>query len=351
MPRREASHADRLPRRRTRFALAALICTGVVVVTGAPAAADPAGPTHYRSTITAVEGDGADAVSLEVLGGDAFIVLRVQPGTTVEVPGYDGEPYVRIGPDGVVEVNERSPARWLNDARYGAADLEIPAAADADAPPLWSLAGRDGVYAWHEHRIHWMSPALPSHVDPDLSAVQPVMDWELPLVVDGEPVTVHGELVWVPGPGPAFPLTVVAAVVLLVVGSTLRWPVMAPVAAVVASFASLAVALPANTGLPTGAEGEPALVVLPLLALAVTGAGWHRWRRAEGASGPGLTAAAGVPLLVWGIAQAGALTRPLVPGPVGVGAVRLVVAFALAAGLAVVLVGLRTLLAQRSDAA
>lgn len=327
--------------------VAALVCWAVVA-TAAPAAADPAGPTHYRSTILAVEGPGADAVDLEVLGGDSFLVLHVRPGTTVEVPGYEGEPYVRIGPDGTVEVNERSPARWLNDARYGEADVEVPQAAAAAAPPLWALVGRDGTYAWHDHRIHWMSPAVPSHVDPTAAAPQPVMEWAVPLVVDGQEVVVRGELNWLPGPTPVVPVVLVVGLLGAAVAVVLRRPAVARGLTLVAAGAGLAVGTAQNIGLPPGADGEPATVVLPVLAAAAVGLGGWRRRRSAGPAGTLLTAAGGVPVLVWAIVQAGALTRPIVPGPLPVGVVRVVVAAAIAAGVAALVAGGRTVLALTS---
>ena len=42
---------------------------------------------------------------------------RSTPGTTVEVPGYSGEPYLRFGDDGVVEENQASAATYLNQSR------------------------------------------------------------------------------------------------------------------------------------------------------------------------------------------------------------------------------------------
>ena len=53
-------------------------------------------------------------------------------------------------------VNERSPSRWVNDDRYGLATP--PADATADAPPEWVEVANGGRYAWHDHRIHWMTP-------------------------------------------------------------------------------------------------------------------------------------------------------------------------------------------------
>jgi hypothetical protein len=310
-----------------------------------PAAADPAGPTHYDSQLTGVE--PADApVRFEILGGDAFLVVRAEPGSEVEVPGYEEEPYVRIAADGTVEVNQRSPARWENEARYGPAEVETPADAAADAPPRWEVVASDGEYAWHDHRIHWMSPSLPRQVDPSAGTPQPVADWSVPLVVDGEEVTVTGELRWLPGPAPVVPLGVLVLAVaagLALGGKRSGW---VPAVLAAAGLVTLGTGVSKNLGLPAGADGEPFLVVLPSLALVVLGAGLALARREPGAArGSLVAAAAGVPLLVWAVIQGGALSRPVVPGPLSVGPVRAVLGLTIAAGVAGILVAARTVLA------
>ena len=100
----------------------------------APAAADPPRPTDYRSTVTAVT-PAADGVRAEIVGGDAFLELRVDEGTRWSCRGTEGEPYLRFRADGTVERNIRSPATYLNDDRQGAVDL--PPRADAEAEPEW----------------------------------------------------------------------------------------------------------------------------------------------------------------------------------------------------------------------
>jgi hypothetical protein len=297
-----------------------------------PASADPAGPTHYRSTVTGISSEGgvpAD-VEVDVLGGDAFLWVRAAPGTVVEVPGYEGEPYLRIDADGVVEVNERSPARWLNDSRYGALDLDVPAAADAAAPPVWTQVADGGEYAWHDHRIHFMSPALPPSVDPDAGTPQLVWDWRFPLLVDGDEVVVSGELVWLPGPSPAVPWLLVTVLAAAAVGVALRWPGRLRIVLAVAAVAALVMGLLDNVGLPPGVDGDLTRAVLPAVALVLLVlAGLQR----DGPRARLLIAAAGVPLLVWGVLQAGALQRPIVPGPLPIVLVRIVVALSLAAGI------------------
>ncbi|MEX2550451.1 MAG: hypothetical protein WD638_09505 [Nitriliruptoraceae bacterium] len=313
--------------------LVALV-TLVLLAPAAPAAADAAGPTNYRSEVTAVVSDGGEPVPIEVemLGGDAFLVLRVEPGVEVDVPGYDGEPYVRVHPDGTVEVNDRSPTRWVNDERYGERDTEVPAEADAAAPPTWVRAADDGTYAWHDHRVHFMSPALPRQVDPDAGGVQHVQDWEVPLRIDGEDVRVQGELTWVPGPSPLWPIGLAVAglglLVALVRGGEM-WRGAATMAAVVGSAL---VGVSATWGLPPGADAEAAWLALPVVA----GVAWLAGSlaaRGRGGRLAWLQSAAAVPLLAWAVVWAGALVRPIAPTPLPIGVVRGAVSLAGVAGV------------------
>jgi hypothetical protein len=50
--------------------------------------------------------------------------LENNTGKPILVPGYDGEPYLRFTADAVYR-NERSPATYLNEDRYGG--VELPA--------------------------------------------------------------------------------------------------------------------------------------------------------------------------------------------------------------------------------
>ena len=56
---------------------------------------------------------------------------------------------------------------------------------------------RNGRYDWHDHRIHWMSKALPPQVkDEDKSAR--IFNWRVPLVVGAQRANVIGTLSWEP---------------------------------------------------------------------------------------------------------------------------------------------------------
>ena len=99
----------------------ALLALGLVVSAAAPAAADAAEPSDFRSEVTGIV-PATDGVDAQIRGGDAFLELSVDGEVTVIVEGYDGEPYLRFQPDGVVERNRLSSATYLNDDRIARAD-------------------------------------------------------------------------------------------------------------------------------------------------------------------------------------------------------------------------------------
>lgn len=306
-----------------------------LLLPGQAAVADPARPTHYRSSVAAVvTGDGTPVVGVtaEVVGGDASLVLTVPPGREVEVPGYEGEAYLRFAADGRVEVNTRSPARWLNDARFGALDVEVPASADVDAPPQWELVASAGRYAWHDHRIHFMSPTLPGDVDPRAGTVQEVFTWEVPLLLDGEDARIEGVLVWVPGPAPVVSLALLMVTIAAAGGLAAITPARRGIGVLSVALLTLTTGVAAAVLAPPGVDTEPALTVLPGIAVAV----WLLGRVGPAAATVGrfVRDAAAVPLLGWGLWWSATWWRPVPPTALPIGLVRLVVAAALAVGVA-----------------
>jgi hypothetical protein len=182
----------RVHRRALVFIAALAGLTAGSIAGGTPAIADPGHPTNYESTVVDVE-PRSDGVRFSVAGGDAYLTVSVEPGHTVEIPGYFNEPYIRIDADQSVYVNENSEAFFINGDRYGRS--EIPGYVKG-SEPSWALVGTDGFYAWHDHRAHWMSLDLPPTVTG--AQRQQVFPWSVPTVVNGMTTTVSGELVWVP---------------------------------------------------------------------------------------------------------------------------------------------------------
>lgn len=326
-----------------RAGVTALVAGALLAVAPTAAAADPAGPTNYDSRVTSID-PAVDGLEVEVLGGDAYVQVTVPSGSTATVAGYDPggtELYLRFLPDGTVERNEASPTRWLNDERYGA---EVPPEASAEAPPRWEPVASGGTYAWHDHRVHWMSPGLPGELDPGADEPQRVQDWTLQLTVDDQPVEVTGELDYLPSPSPVLP----ALVLLLVLGAgvalALRRPTTVPLVALVGAVAAAVVGAASVTGLPPGADSDPALLILPgvalvllLVAVAIRG---------RPGIGPRLIGAlAGLPLVVWGVLLIRAFVVPIVPTALPTGVTRVLVAVVLGAGLASLVAAARTVVA------
>jgi len=134
-------------------------------------------------------------LELEVVGGDRFLRLVNETGGTVVVEGYDDEPYLRFREDSRVEVNARSPSRYVNEDRFGR--RPVPPVADSSAPPRWQKVADDGAYRWFDHRIHYMTPGTPEEVT-DEARRTTIFDWTVPMTVGGRPVRAVGTLSWQP---------------------------------------------------------------------------------------------------------------------------------------------------------
>jgi hypothetical protein len=160
----------------------------------AAAAWGHSGNPNYRSEIRGLV-PNVPGIDIEVLNYDDRLLLTNRSGKRVLVKGYDGEPYIRIQPDGLVEVNKRSPSFYLNEDRF--AQVEVPAEAKKGATPQWDEISRTGRYEWHDHRIHWMSKTKPPQVK-DENKQTKVSSWRVPLQVGDRDANLTGTLRWEP---------------------------------------------------------------------------------------------------------------------------------------------------------
>lgn len=172
----------------------------------APTVAAHSSDPRYQSTVRAIV-PGAAGLEARILGTDDQIELVNRTGRTVLVTGYENEPYVRIDANGDVWVNMRSPAHYLNRDRYGEAG--VPPSAAVGAKPRWRRLAATGRYAWHDHRIHWMSHTLPAQIE-DREQTSKIQDWTVPLRVGARKHEIRGDLYWRP-PQSARPSTTVVA--------------------------------------------------------------------------------------------------------------------------------------------
>ncbi len=176
-------------------------------------AADQGSSYHYRSEITAIH-PRVPGLSIQVLQFADRLLLINHTGQTVTVYGYQNEPYARVLANGTAQRNVRSPATYLNQSFYG--DISVPPQADASAPPQWPLIDRTGQLEWHDHRIHYTSPAVPTQVK-DQGKRTLIFDWRVPISVGSTAGAIEGQLFWVPESS-SVPVGAIVAGVLIVLG-------------------------------------------------------------------------------------------------------------------------------------
>jgi len=172
------------------------------------------GKLGYRSTIEAVK-PRVNGIQLKVLYGDDQVWLDNRSGETIVIDGYGGEPYLRFAPTGIF-VNVNSPAGYLNQDRYGKS--VPPKSASLTAPPDWQKLAGGKVWAWHDHRIHYMSPEFPPAIRAAPNKAHHVFDWKVPATADGKRFFITGSLDYRPPPkeSQSFPVALVIVLAALI---------------------------------------------------------------------------------------------------------------------------------------
>ncbi|HUG83275.1 MAG TPA: hypothetical protein VMM13_01855 [Euzebya sp.] len=173
-----------------------VLLTGVMAT---PALAHGRGSdaSNFLSTIT----DHPDVARVEfaIINSDEYLQVTNDSDVEVAIPGYQGEPYLRIGPDGVFR-NRSSQATYINEDRFG--QTTIPTDIDPDGRPDWEQLSSGNRYAWHDHRIHWMAQTQPPAVQTDPDATHVVTTWTVPFTVGEDAHELAGHLTWIPGGNP-----------------------------------------------------------------------------------------------------------------------------------------------------
>ncbi|MEU4527925.1 hypothetical protein AB0F49_06815 [Micromonospora ureilytica] len=333
---------------RTLLGRAGLVAaaTGLVtVISAAPAAAhgaDAPDGTDYRTRTTGVA-PARPGLEVRVVEAGARLELTNNSGRAIEVIGYSGEPYLRVGPDGVFE-NSRSPATYLNRTITG--DTALPAEADPAAAPSWRRIADGTTARWHDQRALWQESAPPPAVRAAPDREHRVRDWTIPLRDGTDPVVIGGTLDWVPPPD-AYTWWAVTIVGLLAVGALGLLAASAPAGARALSAlgvllivgGALAVGYPVGRELDAGAQGLGGVLVgllsgqiwSLLTGLGAIAAGWYALSRRPAADF--VVALAGSCLALFsGAANAAVFARSIAPVPWSPTTARVLVALFLISG-------------------
>lgn len=132
-----------------------------------------------RNVVASVEPALPDGVTFDVVISAADqVVVTNTTDQVLEVPGADGEPFLRIDQDGVA-ANFRSPTwhRTLNPDEGGV----LPPEADARADPRFVRVSQEPSWGWFDHRLHEVSVRTAPAVEPGATVV--LQEWSIPFRV------------------------------------------------------------------------------------------------------------------------------------------------------------------------
>ncbi len=175
------------------MALTAALAVLLVLSNPVPAAAHVVGtggsPTNYQTAVTGIR-PAVPAVAATVGLGGQWVRITNQGATTIVILGYRGEPFLRLSHN-QVEVNQLSSTA----AQTGLIPVDpgpgAPAAGGPVAQPRWVRSSDADSVTWIDTRIA-----------PPQQSQQASGSWELPLVVDGQQVSVVGTRALIPPPSP-----------------------------------------------------------------------------------------------------------------------------------------------------
>lgn len=209
-----------------RLLVVTLLAAALLVATAAPASAHGVGgvqPTNYLTTIDSMT-PRVRGLTVDVVDLGTRLRLTNTTAHDAVVLGYDGEPYLRVGPRGVFE-NVRSPAVYINRTLNLANAQAPPKSADPTAPPVWRKVSNGDSIAWHDHNAHYMGTQDPPVVQRDPSSRHLVDRYTVKIRWNGEDVVAKGRIVWVPAPSP-WPYVAIAvalAAAIVWASRTRRW--------------------------------------------------------------------------------------------------------------------------------
>jgi hypothetical protein len=186
------------------------------------------GSTNWVTTLVGLK-PAVPGITVRVVETGSLLELT-NTGPELTVLGYEGEPYLQVGPGGVFR-NTLSPATYLNCSRLGCA---VPSSVNPLAPPQWQRISSGHTVRWHDHRTHWMAGSPPPYVLAAPNVVHQGPPWAVTLKQGATTISVTGRLTWVPGPSPIPWLLLAALLAALCVAIGLLGAWGAPLAAIVA---------------------------------------------------------------------------------------------------------------------
>ncbi|AGZ39585.1 hypothetical protein [Actinoplanes friuliensis] len=309
-----------------RVALFVAVLAGALLAPAGPAFAhggEAPDATAYSIEVTGIT-PAEPGLTVRTVEAGARLELVNRTGRTVEVLGYDGEPYLEVRPDGTFE-NVNSPSTYRNQTLDG--ETPVPATASSAAAPQWRRVSTEPSVRWHDQRTRWLGDDLPPQAEADPSRSHLLRDWVVPLREGVTTYEVRGTLTWEPPPLAWLWWVGALALGAVLTALGLRRPRWIGPAALLAGTITFAYAV---TRASVGVSGQAPAYVAAVLAVA---AGVLTWLRRA----PFLLALAGAVLAVFGgFADVGVFGQAVVsfPGPSWLARVAVLIAVGAGVGMA-----------------
>jgi len=190
------------PRRRGRRTVLALLACLPLLLVLAPAVAEGHGENSpvvqtVIDSVPGVPGVKAHTLPSQPLRIDVLNTTK----TELEVRGFVGEPFVRIGPTGV-HVNLNSPT-YYRSGNPDAGGVK-PASAHRGAPPRWALVSRTPEFGWFDFRMEPGRTPIPAQAR---TADRPLRldSWSIPVRYGGQASAIQGHVEFQPIVGAVVP--------------------------------------------------------------------------------------------------------------------------------------------------
>jgi hypothetical protein len=183
---------------RRRGAVLALVLTVGIGLPAAPAAAhggsDLAEPIfeHMAPTVAGVKVSVVHSVNYQ------FIVSN-DGGQAITFLADSGEPFLRIGPDGV-HGNFASPTFYDSNSPEGAGDLPEQAKPGPDVTPIWRRIATEPSWGWYDHRLHPADRIIPPEIL-KANKVAVLGRWTVPFRIGDQAGEIQGRFEYRPPTG------------------------------------------------------------------------------------------------------------------------------------------------------
>jgi hypothetical protein len=145
---------------------------------------------HFKTQVSVPEVEGVQVRTAE--GPVPGFFARNDTDETLHIAGPSGEPFLRIGPNGVF-ANVRSPSYFTSALQTIG---RVPAGVDLSAPPRWKRVSDVPAWAWLERRA-----AVPSSLqerDRLGSTRHVVLEWTTQMRLGHRSLPLVGRVSWVP---------------------------------------------------------------------------------------------------------------------------------------------------------